>query len=142
MASRSPKKKSAPPKAGKPKRQAPKRASGDKYDDIRADLERQRTELLGEATAMMNRTDVEAYSDLSDQASAEFDQSFVIRLKEREQKLLKKIDGALERIAKKTYGICDGCGEEIPYQRLKARPVTTLCIDCKTLQEEQERIRG
>lgn len=142
MASRSPKKKSTPPKAGKPKRQTPKRASGDKYDDIRADLERQRTELLGEATAMMNRTDVEAYSDLSDQASAEFDQSFVIRLKEREQKLLKKIDGALERIAKNTYGICDGCGEEIPYQRLKARPVTTLCIDCKTLQEEQERIRG
>lgn len=142
MAPKSPSKKSVRPKAVKPKRQPSKRASGDKYDDIRIDLERQRTELLGEATAMMNRTDVEAYSDLSDQASAEFDQSFVIRLKEREQKLLKKIDGALERIGKKTYGICDGCGEEIPYQRLKARPVTTLCIDCKTLQEEQERIRG
>lgn len=142
MAPRSSSKKKAQPKAGKPKRQTPKRGSGDKYDDIRVDLERQRTELLGEATAMMGRTDGEAYSDVSDQASAEFDQSFVIRLKEREQKLLKKIDGALDRIAKNTYGICDGCGEEIPYPRLKARPVTTLCIDCKTLQEEQERIRG
>lgn len=143
MAPRSPNKKSArPKKAGKPNRKASNRASGDKYDDIRIDLERQRTDLLGEATAMMGRTDGEAYSDLSDQASAEFDQSFVIRLKEREQKLLKKIDGALDRIAKNTYGICEGCGEEIPYQRLKARPVTTLCIDCKTLQEEQERLRG
>ncbi len=91
---------------------------------------------------MMNRSDQEAYPDLSDQATAQVDQSFVIRLKEREQKLLKKIDEALERIAANTYGVCEGCGGEIPYQRLKARPVTTLCIECKTLQEEEERIRG
>ncbi len=91
---------------------------------------------------MMNRSDQEAYPDLSDQATAQVDQSFVIRLKEREQKLLKKIDEALERIAANTYGVCEGCRGEIPYQRLKARPVTTLCIECKTLQEEEERIRG
>ena len=66
----------------------------------------------------------------------------MIRLEEREQKLLKKIDEALERIAAKTYGICERCGDEIPYQRLKARPVTTFCIACKTLQEEEEKIRG
>jgi DnaK suppressor protein len=65
----------------------------------------------------------------------------VIRLKEREQKLLKKIDEALDRLATNTYGICVRCGEEIPYPRLKARPVTTLCIDCKTLEEQEERIR-
>ncbi len=91
---------------------------------------------------MMNPSDLEPFPDLSDQATAESDQSFSIRLKEREQKLLKKIDEALERMAAKTYGICTSCGEEIPYQRLKARPVTTLCIQCKTLQEEQEKIRG
>ena len=79
---------------------------------------------------------------MGDQASAEADQSFTIRLREREQKLLKKIDDALERIASKTYGICEGCGEDIPSQRLRARPVTTFCIQCKTVQEEKEKIRG
>jgi DnaK suppressor protein len=91
---------------------------------------------------MINRNDLEIYPDVSDQATAEVDESFVIRLKEREQRLLKKIEEALERIAGKKYGICERCGEEIPYQRLKARPVTTLCIQCKTLQEEEEKIRG
>ena len=78
---------------------------------------------------------------MSDQASAEVDQNFSMRIKEREQKLLKKIDEALERMNKNTYGICERCEEEIPYQRLKARPVTTLCIACKTLQEQEEKIR-
>ena len=64
-----------------------------------------------------------------------------LRLKEREQKLLKKIDDALDRVAAHTYGICLRCGEEIPYKRLKARPVTTLCIECKTQQEREEKIR-
>ena len=114
----------------------------DKYRDIRVDLEKQRAVLLEEAgETITNRTDVQAFPDLSDQASAEMEQNFVIRLKEREQKLLKKIDEALDRIATNSYGICVRCGEEIPYPRLKARPVTTLCIDCKTLEEQQERIR-
>ncbi len=114
-----------------------------KYQDIRDDLERQRAGLLDEAAAALtNRSDLEAYPDLSDQATAEVDQSFVIRLKEREQKLLKKIDEALERIAAHTYGICERCSEEIPYERLKARPVTTLCIQCKTTQEEEEKLKG
>ena len=91
---------------------------------------------------MMNRSDLEAFPDLSDQATAEVDQSFDIRLKEREQKLVKKIDEALGRIAANTYGICEGCEEVIPYKRLKARPVTTLCIRCKTTQEEHEKLRG
>lgn len=142
MGAHVPKKRGETAGSGKPKRQAARRGARGKYEEIRLDLERQRAELLGEAAAMMNRSDFEPYPDLSDQASAEFDQSFVIRLKEREQKLLKKINGALERIARNTYGVCDGCGEEIPYERLKARPVTTLCIECKTHQEEEERIRG
>ena len=79
---------------------------------------------------------------LRDQATAEVDSNFELRLKEREQKLLKKIDEALERIATNTYGICERCGEEIPYKRLKARPVTTLCIECKSQQEAEEKIRS
>lgn len=96
-------------------------------------------EEAGEGLA--KRDGQEAFPDVSDQASAEVDQNFTMRIKEREQKLLKKIDEALERLKNNTYGICERCEEEIPYPRLKARPVTTLCIDCKTLQEEEEKIR-
>lgn len=90
---------------------------------------------------LVHRPEIEAFPDQSDQATAEVDQNFSLRLKEREQKLLKKIDEALNRMETKTYGICERCGQEIPYKRLKARPVTTLCIECKTLQEQEERIR-
>jgi len=113
-----------------------------KYGDIRGDLERQRAVLLEEVGGMLvHRPELEAFPDQSDQATAEVDQNFSLRLKEREQKLLKKIDEALDRMETNTYGICERCGQEIPYKRLKARPVTTLCIECKTLQEQEERIR-
>ena len=113
-----------------------------KYGDIRNDLERQRAVLLEEVGGMLvHRPELEAFPDQSDQATAEVDQNFSLRLKEREQKLLKKIDEALDRMETNTYGICERCGQEIPYKRLKARPVTTLCIECKTLQEQEERIR-
>ncbi len=116
--------------------------SSAKYEDIRLDLERQRTTLLNEAGVVLtNRREIEAFPDLTDQASAEVDQNFELRLKEREQKLLKKIDEALDRMASQLYGICERCGKEIPYKRLKARPVTTLCIECKTEQEQEEKIR-
>ncbi|MBI4402025.1 MAG: TraR/DksA C4-type zinc finger protein [Nitrospirae bacterium] len=125
-----------------PKRASKARASAGKYDDIRRDLQRQRAKLLLEAgDALTNRPEIEPLPDLSDQASAEVDQNFLLRMKEREQKLLKKIDEALDRLATRTYGICERCGQEIPYKRLKARPVTTLCIECKTLQEREEKIR-
>ena len=90
---------------------------------------------------LVHRPELAAFPDQSDQATAEVDQNFSLRLKEREQKLLKKIDEALDRMETNTYGICERCGQEIPYKRLKARPVTTLCIECKTLQEQEERIR-
>ena len=136
-ATKAAKSKSAPKRAAKTK----KRAAG-RYDSIRVDLQRQRRELLNEAgEALTNRQEIEAFPDLSDQATAEVDQNFELRLKERDQKLLKKIDEALERMATNTYGICERCGEEIPFKRLKARPVTTLCIECKTLQEQEEKIR-
>lgn len=113
-----------------------------KYSAIYRDLQRQRAAILEEASeGLTKREGQEAFPDVSDQASAEVDQNFTMRIKEREQKLLKKIDEALDRMKKNTYGICERCEEEIPYQRLKARPVTTLCIACKTLQEQEEKIR-
>ena len=130
-------------KIAKPKqvRKRSARPAG-KYDKIRSELERQRAHLLGGAGDVLTRRPENAsFPDLSDQASAESDQNFVLRLKERDQKLLKKIDEALDRIAARTYGVCERCGQEIPHKRLKARPVTTLCIECKTLQEQEERIR-
>lgn len=113
-----------------------------KYPDIRRALERQRTELLEEVGEVLTQhKDSEALPDVSDQASAEEDQRFSIRIQEREQKLLKKITEALDRMDKQAYGICERCDEDIPYKRLKARPVTTLCIECKTLQEQEEKAR-
>jgi DnaK suppressor protein len=113
-----------------------------KYQDIRRILQKQRAALLEEAGAVLtSRASLQAFPDVSDQASAEMDHNFTIRLKEREQRLLKKIDDALDRIDARTYGICESCGQEIPYKRLKARPVTTLCIECKTQQEIEEKIR-
>ena len=58
------------------------------------------------------------------------------------RKLIGKIKDALERLSNETYGICEACGEEISEARLKARPVTTLCIDCKKRQETDEKVRG
>lgn len=123
---------------------ATKKSKADKYEEIRQDLEEQRSALLLEAGVLIGEglnPDKINFPDVTDQASAEVEKNFSIRLRERERKLLKKIDEAIERIAKGTFGICDGCGEEIGYGRIKARPVTTYCIDCKTQQEEDEKLR-
>ncbi len=112
--------------------------------EIRDALEQQRKALLSDAGEMIGQGityGAENLPDLGDQASAVTDQNFMLRLKEREQKLLKKIDEALDRMASGTFGICESCGGEIGIKRLKARPVTTLCIECKTKQEEDEKVR-
>jgi len=80
--------------------------------------------------------------DFTDQASFESDMDFNLHLKERENRLIFKIREALERLENGTFGICEICGEEISESRLKARPVTTECINCKKNQENQERLRG
>jgi DnaK suppressor protein len=117
-------------------------SQGKKYAAIRRDLERQRKAKLEEAVeGLVNPNGQEAFPDVSDQASAEAEQNFLMRIREREQRLIKKIDEALERMDQNTYGICERCEEEIPYPRLKARPVTTLCINCKTLEEQEEKAR-
>src|SRR5574341_659056 len=112
--------------------------------EIRDALEHQRKALLSDAGEMIGQGityGAENLPDLGDQASAVTDQNFMLRLKEREQKLLKKIDEALDRITQGTFGICESCGGEISFKRLRARPVTTLCIECKTKQEEDEKVR-
>ena len=84
----------------------------------------------------------ENYPDPTDRATLESDRNFELRIRDRERKLIGKIKDALERIENGTFGICEECGEEISEERLKARPVTTLCIDCKTKQEKDERVKG
>jgi RNA polymerase-binding transcription factor len=124
------------------KRRAKKSSQGKKYAAIRRDLERQRKAMVDEVVeGLANPNGQEAFPDVSDQASAEAEQNFTMRIREREQRLIKKIDEALERMDQNIYGICERCEEEIPYPRLKARPVTTLCINCKTLEEQEEKIR-
>lgn len=82
------------------------------------------------------------FADPSDRATAESDRSFTLRIRDRERKLITKIQEALKRLDDGEYGICEECGEEISLARLKARPVTTLCVSCKAKQEEGEKIRG
>ncbi len=115
-----------------------------KYDEIKKELEGQKASLLAESGEIISgglSPGMENFPDMTDQASAEADQNFTLRLREREQKLLKKIDEALDRINNGTFGICESCGGEISFKRLEARPVTTLCIECKTRQEADEKIR-
>lgn len=119
-------------------------SKNDKYEDIRNDLEKQKAALLAEAGVIIGgglNPEKLNFPDVTDQAAAEADKNFTLRLREREQKLLKKIDEAIDRITNGTFGICENCGEEISYKRLKARPVTTYCIECKTKQEEEEKLR-
>lgn len=113
-----------------------------KLHEIKKNLISQKKELLIGAIEALNELPGETvFSDLGDQATAEIDRNFMLRLKGRERKLLKKIEEAIERINHGVFGICDKCGEEINMKRLEARPVTTMCIECKTLQEEEEKLR-
>jgi len=72
----------------------------------------------------------ENFPDPTDRAALEADRNFMLRIRDREAKLIKKIKAALDRIENDTYGICESCGEDVTLKRLKARPVTTQCIDC------------
>ncbi len=82
------------------------------------------------------------FPDPNDRASQESEFSLELRTRDRERKLIKKIDEALGRLDEHDYGYCEGCGVEIGIRRLEARPTATLCIDCKTLDEIRERQRG
>jgi DnaK suppressor protein len=102
------------------------------------------TELLSHADSTVTgmTKPKENFADPTDRASHEADRNFELRIRDREHKLIKKIRNALERIENGTFGICETCDEEISIQRLKARPVTTQCIDCKTREEGMEKALG
>lgn len=107
-------------------------------------LDERLEELLTEANKTVSgMTDhKENLPDPTDRAALESDRNFTLRIRDRERKLIGKIKEALERIDEGTYGVCELCGEDISEARLKARPVTTLCIDCKKRQEEEEKVKG
>lgn len=86
--------------------------------------------------------EVANYADPNDRASQESDFTLELRARDRERKLIKKIDEALQAIDEGEYGYCEACGCEIGIRRLEARPTATLCIDCKTLDEIRERQRA
>ena len=79
------------------------------------------------------------FPDPSDRASQEEEFNIELRTRDRERKLIKKIEDALERLLEDDFGFCEACGIEIGLRRLEARPTATLCIDCKTLSEIKER---
>ncbi|OUV62259.1 MAG: RNA polymerase-binding protein DksA [Gammaproteobacteria bacterium TMED119] len=85
------------------------------------------------------KTDAANYADPADRATQEEEFSLELRTRDRERKLIKKIDESLTTIDSGDYGYCESCGIEIGIRRLEARPTATLCIDCKTLQEIKEK---
>jgi DnaK suppressor protein len=84
----------------------------------------------------------ETFPDPTDRATLESDRNFMLRIRDRERKLISKIREAIDRIEDGEFGVCESCGDDIGIERLKARPVTTLCIDCKRKQEASEKARG
>jgi DnaK suppressor protein len=101
-------------------------------------------ELIDEAEkTVAGMTDTEeTFPDPTDRATLESDRNFMLRIRDRERKLIVKIREALERIEDGNFGVCEVCGDDIGIDRLKARPVTTLCIDCKRKEEASEKARG
>ncbi len=97
-------------------------------------------EEAGKTVEGMTDDRVETFPDPNDRATLESDRNFVLRIKDRERKLIQKIKEALDRIEDGTFGICDSCGKPISEKRLLARPVTTQCIECKTEDEQKERL--
>ena len=107
-------------------------------------LQNQLDELIDEALKTVNgMTNLkDNFPDPTDRAALETDRNFLLRIRDRERKLIEKIKEALERIESGTFGICELCGKGIGQKRLTARAVTTLCIDCKKKQEAREKARG
>jgi DnaK suppressor protein len=100
-----------------------------------------RSELMQEVDRTVSHMKDEAanFPDPADRATQEEEFSLELRTRDRERKLIKKIDKTLLRVEEDDYGFCDQCGVEIGIRRLEARPTADLCIDCKTLDEIKER---
>jgi DnaK suppressor protein len=107
-------------------------------------LTQKMNELLDEAEKTVSdmTTGKENFPDPNDRATLESDRNFELRIRDRERKLIVKIQEAIKRLDDGVFGICNDCGGPISEKRLIARPVTTQCIDCKTKQEKIERLKG
>lgn len=113
-------------------------------EHFRTILNAWKQELLEEVSRTVHTMQDETanHPDPNDRASQETDMSLELRSRDRERKLIKKIEEATAKIDSNDYGYCDTCGVEIGVQRLEARPTATLCIDCKTLDEIREKQMG
>ena len=98
--------------------------------------------LEAEKTVALMTDKVENSPDPTDRATLESDRNFMLGIRDRERKLIPKIREALQRIEAGNFGQCEQCGDDIGTERMNARPVTTLCIECKRKQEANERARG
>jgi DnaK suppressor protein len=103
-----------------------------------------KAELMHEVdrTVTHMQNDAANFPDPNDRATQESEFSLELRTRDRERKLIKKIDDALKEIESGDYGFCESCGIDIGIRRLEARPTATLCIDCKTLDEIREKQMG
>ncbi len=108
---------------------------------FRTILETLKSELMHdiERTVHTMQDEATVFADPNDRASQETDIAIELRNRDRERKLIKKIDETIAHIDSGDYGYCHSCGVEIGIKRLEARPTATLCIDCKTLEEVRER---
>ncbi|MEJ2608536.1 MAG: RNA polymerase-binding protein DksA [Candidatus Thiodiazotropha sp.] len=122
-------------------------AKGEEYmneeqeEHFRSILAAWKANLMQEVDRTVHHMQDEAanFPDPNDRATQESEFSLELRTRDRERKLIKKIDEAMEKIDNKEYGFCESCGIEIGIRRLEARPTATLCIDCKTLDEIREK---
>ncbi len=113
----------------------------DQRNHFRAILKAWKEELMQEVDRTVDhmKNDAANFADPSDRATQEEEFSLELRTRDRERKLIKKINKTLDNIDADDYGYCEQCGIEIGIRRLEARPTATLCIDCKTLQEIKEK---
>lgn len=109
-------------------------------EKFRSLLQKRLDDLLNQADSVVSELVSQNGQEIEylDRASEHASQAMKLRIKSRESRLIKKIMNALERIETDNFGICDACGEEISIKRLEARPVTTKCIFCKELEEQNE----
>lgn len=118
--------------------------NADQKEHFRQLLLNWKMELMEEVDRTVNHMKDEAanFPDPADRASQEEEFSLELRTRDRERKLIKKIDSTMELIENDDYGFCNACGVEIGIRRLEARPTATLCVDCKTLDEIKEKQIG
>jgi DnaK suppressor protein len=108
---------------------------------FKAILEQLKAELSQEIERTVHTMQDEAtiFADPSDRATQESDMALELRNRDRERKLIKKINETIQKIDMDEYGYCSSCGAEIGLKRLEARPTASLCIDCKTIEEVREK---